>query len=181
MAVEPRGDLLLECVEGKMGLLRLGPVSMPLYSSAEISAVSEMLLVLRVPRIEAHATGEAAGIRFNPSWCELVDLWIDDAGGGVKKPHFEVEPGLFGVIWPGQTIRAMLMNHSNLTRNVGVVIEGDGARLMHWKKDCPSAGCASCKADDSARGRRGGRGDPFLEIIGTDGRGPQFVMPRLGR
>jgi hypothetical protein len=175
-------ELLLECIEGSMGLLRLGPVSIPLYGSAEISATSEMLLVLRAPRIEAHATGEAAGIRFNPDWCELMDFWIDDAGDETKRPHFQVEPGLFGVIWPGQVLRAALMNHSKLTRNVSVVIEGDAARLMHWRKDCPAGGCTSCKDDHLLPKKRKERSDQevFLEMIA--GGGPRFVSrSRLNR
>jgi hypothetical protein len=156
-------ELLLECIEGSMGLLRLGYVSIPLYGSAEISATSEMLLVLRQPRIEAQTT---AGVVFNPSWCELADIWIEE---GPERPHFEVEPDRFGVIWPGQTLRAVLMNHSRSAQNAGVVIEGDGARLCHWRKDCPAGGCASCKVEN----KKVERGDPFLEMI-ADG-GPKFT------
>jgi hypothetical protein len=173
---EHRGELLLECIEGKMGLLRLGPVSMPLYSSAEISAVSEMLLVLRAPRVEAQTTG---GVVFNPSFCELSDIWIDDAEDEIKRPHFEVERDRLGVIWPGQKLRAVLINNSRTTQNVGVVIEGDGARLMHWRKDCSSHGCSSCKDDLLPKTERRSEGEVFLEMITSSPTGPVFGVPRL--
>lgn len=125
----------LEFVPGSMSILRIGPVSVPLRSMVRIAMKSEMLLLLRSPRLEIQAM---PGV--NPA-CEIVDIWVGD-----ERPNVPQDHDALGVIQPGQMLQAILMNHSAQLRNASVVVEGDEVRVVHWAVDCSShGGCPSCR------------------------------------
>jgi hypothetical protein len=129
--------LPLEIVAGAMGILRIGPVSIPLHSMVRIAMRSEKLLVLRWPRLEVQTFAGVAGA------CEIVDIWVGD-----ERPRAAYEDGPMGVIRAGELIQAILMNHSTGLRNATVVVEGDAARIVHWAVDCAdkaAGGCPDCR------------------------------------
>ncbi len=131
---------LLELVEGEMSVLRVGPVTVQLYSTAKVSATSAMLLWLRRPRVEVQTT---AGILRDPDWCDIAEIRIN----GEFPPRYS--DGSLGLIWPGQALEAVLVNTSRAIGNACVVVEGDAARVVHWGIDCAvrKAGqeCSDCR------------------------------------
>lgn len=142
LSVDKNGTDLLEIAAGSMSILRIGPVTIPIYSMVRIAMKSEMLLVLREPRLEVQTTPGAAAA------CEIVDVWVGEerpnvssyGGGGGGRP--------LGVIRPGEKLQAILLNQGAQLRNANVVVEGDAARVVHWGLDCPSkqdGGCAACR------------------------------------
>ena len=176
---------LLEYVMGSMSVLRMGPVSIPLHSSAKVTVKSEMLLVLRLPRVEVQT--ESGTIR-NPDWCEILEMRID--GELLHADH----PESLGVILPGQTLEALLVNDSKQIGNATVVIEGDVARIVHMGIEC-GKNCEDCRwqtschheecerSPEAAQKCEGTRTASFMEMIDTDG--PIYQSwngrPRLNR
>ena len=118
---------LLELVEGEMSVMRVGPVTIPLYSTARVSATSAMLLWLRRPRVEVQTTG---GILRDPDWCDIAELRIN---GEFPQP---TRDGSLGLILPGQTLEVVFVNTSRAIGNACMVVEGDAVRVVHWGLDC---------------------------------------------
>jgi len=123
----PLAAPLLELIEGEMSVMRVGPVTIPLYSTARVSATSAMLLWLRRPRVEVQTTG---GMLLNPDWCDIAELRIQ---GEFPQRYRD---GALGLIWPGQSLEVALVNTSRAVGNACVVVEGDAVRVVHWSLDC---------------------------------------------
>jgi len=124
-----------EVVAGAMGILRIGPVTVPLHSMVRIAMRSEALLILRRPRLEVQTSGV-------PAACEIVDVWV-----GASRPNLPWEGADLGAIRPGELITAIVANHSSNVQNASVAVDGDAARVVHWAVDCPrkqGGGCADC-------------------------------------
>src|SRR5271166_5251011 len=133
----PMPVLPLEIVAGSMSILRIGPVTVPLHSMVRIAMRSEMLLVLRHPRLEIQTL---PGVAMR---CEIMDIWV-----GEERPNVPQNSGTLGVIQPGEKLQAILVNHMSQVANVSVVVEGDAARVVHWAVDCAQkydGGCPNCR------------------------------------
>jgi len=126
-ATLPTPTPMLELIEGSMSVLRLGPVTIQLYSMAKVSATSAMLLYLRRPRVEVQMT---SGTLRDPDWCEIDEIRIGD------KPLQPSRDGSLGLIWPDQALEVVLVNTSKAIGNACVVVEGDSVRVVHWGLEC---------------------------------------------
>lgn len=126
---------LLEIVVGSMSILRIGPVTVPLHGMVRIAMKSEMLLVLRHPRLEIQAAPPGVNMK-----CEIEDIWV-----GEERPNFPQDRDRLGVIRPGEKLQAILVNHMSQNANASVVVEGDAARVVHWAADCSLGMCPSCR------------------------------------
>jgi len=131
---------MFEIVPGCMSILRIGPVTVPLQSMARIAMKSEMLLVLRRPRLEIRAAPPGVNMK-----CEIEDIWIGENRPDVS---FSDNQDSLGIIQPGEKIQAILVNHMSQNVNVCVVVEGDAVRTVHWATECSNSGyggCPSCR------------------------------------
>lgn len=186
----------IELIYGSMSVLRLGPASVPAFGTTIVSAVPEMLLALRSPRIEVQTT---AGIMANPSWCQILDIAVDGVSRKTSSSAlvlFGSDTGDLGIVWPGQLLEILIENTSSEIKNAAVVVEGDAARVVHWGLECTassSGGCSECRwlttchheacerdverAVTCERERLGMR----LSASGLDASPSDVVMPRAAR
>ncbi len=134
---QPMPPIPLELVAGSMSILRIGPVSVPLHSMVRIAMRSEMMLLLRYPRLEIQTL---PGVAMR---CDIVDIWVGD-----DRPNVPQDFSSLGVIQRGQALQAILINHMTQVVNASVVVEGDEVRVVHWAVDCDQkdrGGCAGCR------------------------------------
>lgn len=137
---------MFEIVPGAMSILRIGPVTVPLHGMARIAMKSEMLLVLREPRLEIRAAPPGVNMK-----CEIEDIWV-----GEHRPVFPQDRNALGIIQPGEKLQAILVNHMSQNANACVVVEGDAVRMVHSAALCPNldyGGCPNCRWSTDCRHR----------------------------
>jgi hypothetical protein len=145
-----------EGIEGKMSLLLLGPVTVPLRRASIVRVKSDMHLHLRNPRLDIATIAGYTGVNSNTCWIsslrivgpDEVSRELGGCGSRVLRRDWSAEN--LGLIRPGEALEATLVNDATQTANLSVYVPGDVVHDVHWAFTCDEylttgQGCVDCR------------------------------------